>query len=255
MKHRITEVIFSPGGSTEQISDLFCTFAGWEGTEKINLLNRHESASRTFQSDEIAVVASPVFFGRIPEIVSQKLQEIRGAGTPAVAMVVYGNRDYEDALLELTDILAAGGFAVLGAGAFITRHSIFPLIAKDRPDEKDKEILRVFAEGCAEKLERGAPPALSVKGNRPYRQHAAIPFNPKGNSRCVKCGLCAKTCPVQAIDPNTPRQTDRKRCINCTACIYVCPEKARSYGGLLYKIGGMKLKSACSVYKEPEVFL
>ena len=255
MKPKVTKVVFSPGGSVKGISDLFCTFAGWEGAEELDLLRRRDFRGKTFQRDEIAVVAAPVFFGRIPEIVAQKLRDVKGAGSPAIALVVYGNRDYEDALIELTDLLTANGFVPCGAGAFVGRHSIYPKIAEDRPDERDKEALRAFALHCSENIKKGGPLAASIKGNRPYRPYGRIPFYPKGDSRCTACGLCAKTCPVAAIDERTPRLTDKKLCINCTACINVCPEKARSYGGLLYHLGGMKIKKACSGYRTPEFFV
>ena len=38
MKHGMTEIIFSPGGSTENIADLCCTFANWSVAEKVDLL-------------------------------------------------------------------------------------------------------------------------------------------------------------------------------------------------------------------------
>ena len=39
--------------------------------------------------------------------------------TPAVLVVVYGNRAYDDALLELSDIATGAGFVPLAAGAFV----------------------------------------------------------------------------------------------------------------------------------------
>lgn len=255
MAPKVTEVFFSPGGSGERISGLFCGFAGWEGAERLDLLRLRDFKGAAFQPGEVAVVAAPVFFGRIPEIFSRKLRDVRGDGTPAIAMVVYGNRDYEDALIELADLLTANGFALYGAGAFVARHSIYPAIAKERPDEEDEKILRAFALQCAEKVKAGSPLEASIKGNRPYRPYGRIPFAPKGNSRCTACGACAETCPVAAIDERTPRLTDKKLCINCTACIHVCPEGARSYGGLLYHLGGMKIKKACSGYRTPEFFV
>jgi hypothetical protein len=152
MAPKVTEVFFSPGGSGERISGLFCGFAGWEGAEKLDLLRLRDFKGASFQPGEVAVVTAPVFFGRIPEIVARKLRDVKGDGTPAIAMVVYGNRDYEDALIELADLLTANGFVLYGAGAFVARHSIYPTIAKERPDEEDKKILRAFALQCAEFL-------------------------------------------------------------------------------------------------------
>lgn len=255
MKPKVTKVVFSPGGSVKGISDLFCTLAGWEGAEELDLLRRRDFRGKTFQRDEIAVVAAPVFFGRIPEIVARKLRDVKGDSTPAIAMVVYGNRDYEDALIELADLLTANGFVIYGAGAFVGRHSIYPGIAKERPDEEDEKILRAFALHCAENIKKGGPLAASIKGNRPYRPYGRIPFYPKGDSRCTACGTCVETCPVRAIPKDAPRRTDKALCINCTACIHVCPVGARSYGGLLYHLGGMKIKKACSGYRTPEFFV
>ena len=255
MAPKVTEVFFSPGGSGERISGLFCGFAGWEGAEKLDLLRLRDFKGAAFQPGEVAVVTAPVFFGRIPEIVARKLRDVKGDGTPAIAMVVYGNRYYEDALIELADLLTANGFVLYGAGAFVARHSIYPTIAKERPDEEDEKILRAFAQQCAEKIKTGSPLEASIKGNRLYRSHGRIPFAPKGNSKCTACGACVETCPVRAIPKDAPRRTDRELCINCTACIRVCPEGARSYGGLLYHLGGMKIKKACSGHRTPEFFV
>lgn len=38
-------------------------------------------------------------------------------GTPAIAVCVYGNRDYDDALIELKDAIEANGFKTVAAAA------------------------------------------------------------------------------------------------------------------------------------------
>ncbi len=44
--------------------------------------------------------------------------------------------------------------------------------------------------------------------------------------KCVKCGLCVKTCPVKAISKDFV--VDNAICTRCNSCIEVCPKKAIS---------------------------
>ena len=100
--------------------------AGW-GAEPVPAFGR----------GDVLLAAVPVYAGRVPAPAAAALRRLRSGGAPAVAVCVYGNRDYDDALLELCDLLADGGFSVVGAGAFVARHSIFPMVAAGRPDAAD----------------------------------------------------------------------------------------------------------------------
>ena len=68
-------------------------------------------------------------------------------------------------------------------------------------------------------------------------------------------GTCAGQCPVQAIDPENPRVTDGSKCIACCRCINVCPQKARRFGGVLYKMAGWKFVRDNARRLEPEWFV
>lgn len=209
--------------------------------------------------EEAYLVGMPVYAGRIPPAATAFLDKFKSNGAPAIVVCVYGNRAYEDALLELRNRVETNGFKVVAAGSFIARHSIFPAVAAQRPDESDKSILREFGTQCAALLSKletgGAWPRLNVKGNQPYRQPGSIPLHPTGNRRCNGCTACVKLCPVQAIPATNPRKTNKRRCISCGRCILICPQKARRFSGLLYKIAGWKFTKNNAARKEPETFL
>ena len=209
--------------------------------------------------DTLLIVGVPVYSGRVPLAATSALRRFKGDGTPAVIVCVYGNREYDDALLELKKIVQQNGFKVISAGAFIAQHSIFPAIGYGRPDEKDRAAIKTFADKSKEFLtsvtDTSALPDIKVKGNHPYKVPNSIPLRPKGDRKCNKCGICVELCPAKAIPPNAPRQTNKATCFSCGRCIVVCPKHARHFGGLLYKMAGKKFVKAFSVRKEPETIL
>ena len=52
-------------------------------------------------------------------------------------------------------------------------------------------------------------------------------MKPQADDTCLKCGTCAAKCPVQAIPPQRPWETDGEKCISCMRCLAICPAHAR----------------------------
>ena len=206
------------------------------------------------RNDHLLIVGIPVYAGRIPGIAMKSLEKFKGNNMPAVIVCVYGNRDFDDALLELKDTVESNGFKVISAAAFIAQHAIFPKVGLHRPDEKDRTEIEKFGSESATLLESindiNTLQELIVKGNRPYKTPGKIPLKPKGGKKCIACGTCVKLCPAQAISADKPRKT-KAICIACGRCIVVCPQNARNFGGLLYKFAGGQFTKANAERKEP----
>ena len=177
-----------------------------------------------------------------------------------VPVVVYGNRDYDDALLELRDWCVAHGFVPVAGAAFIGEHSYSRPdrpIAGGRPDNPDLQKARAFGEQVGRLLNRFqtldevAP--IVVKGNFPYKvKGPKTPQTPETVAElCTQCGFCIGICPVQAIRLEEEIVSDAGRCIKCCACVKQCPNEARlfetPYTDLLFK--------NFSTRREPEIFL
>lgn len=211
----------------------------------------------TFKEDDFILFGIPVYAGRVPALAAECLQKIKGSSTPAVLVCVYGNREFDDALLELKNISQSNGFIPIGAGAFIARHSIFPNVASGRPDDEDNEAITDFAQRCISAYESytNRTDELTVKGNFPYREPSKIPLTPTGDSKCDKCGTCVNMCPVNAIPESNPKKTDKNLCISCARCIAVCPQHSRKFRGIIYGIARKKFEGAyAGIRKEPEFF-
>ncbi|MFR9189703.1 MAG: 4Fe-4S binding protein [Anaerotruncus massiliensis (ex Togo et al. 2019)] len=203
---KLTAFIFSPTGTTAAVAKPLAE-ALLPGARIVDLTCADAEEER-FGPDELVLFAAPVYGGRIPAPAAKRFARMKGEGTPALLVAVYGNRDYDDALLELCDLAEENGFRPAGAGAFLAEHSIFRSVARGRPDAADLEAVRTFAGLAREKLARAAGAGefgpLAVKGNRPYREFSGVPLKPQADRKCVKCGACAENCPAGAIPADDP---------------------------------------------------
>ena len=115
-------IFFSPTHTSAKIARAIGEGIGM-GRRMETDLTLDEQTSPIEMNGELCVIAVPVYGGRVAATALQRLQRLKGNGSPAILVVVYGNRDYEDALLELRNTAVQLGFVPLTAGAFIGEHS------------------------------------------------------------------------------------------------------------------------------------
>lgn len=227
--------------------------------DEYDLTCQHPDKTISCTSNDLLIVGVPVYAGRVPKEAAIALKMFKGENTPAIIICVYGNRNYDDALLELQEIVESQGFKTISAAAFIAQHSIFPQIASGRPDQEDYRLMEKFANDCINLLEKledlKSLPKLRIKGNYPYVDHKKIPFQPSTlRLLCTNCGRCAQLCPTKAIDVNNHCNTDENLCISCGRCIIECPKKARQYFNILHKATLLKFTNNYVERKDPEFY-
>lgn len=243
------KIIFSPTGGTAKVADAITK--NWTDTETIDLSN--SSYNTSLEEDSLALIAMPCFGGLAPQLALDRLTKITANNSKCAITVVYGNRAYDDTLIQLKEYAEQTGFKVIAAIAAVAEHSIVHAYAANRPDAKDNDELCSFGNKILEKTGNKAD-SISVPGNKPYKK-AGSAMVPKASSACTACGICASSCPAGAIDPEKPRAADKSKCIGCMRCVSVCPLKARGLNPIMTKIAGIALKKACSERKSNELFI
>ena len=249
----VFEMVFSPTGGTEKVSGLVAgALDGNTVTVDLTDSGLYFSAV-SMAKDDVAVISVPSYAGRVPAVVVDRL--VRGNGARAVLVCVYGNRAFEDTLVELEDVAKRAGFRVIAAVSAIAEHSVARQFAVGRPDAQDVVQLSELAQRIRQKLLDGDISEPSIPGNRPYKQAGGHSMVPQATERCVSCGACAALCPVRAIDKDDPRQVDGEACISCMRCISVCPQNARKLDPNKLAAVTKMLSKACVERKECELFI
>jgi NAD-dependent dihydropyrimidine dehydrogenase PreA subunit/flavodoxin len=272
LNKKISTLYFSATGTTEKVVTGIADRLSMNLDKTVTVENYNftlpESRKNavSFNGKDLVVVGVPVIAGRVPNVLLKYLTSITGNGALAVSVVVYGNRNYDDALIELKDILESKGFRVIAGGAFIGEHSFSKTLAKDRPDEQDMAVVNDFAEQICEKITiQGEIQTAVVFGNKPYRDYykpqdtAGNPVDfrkivPKTNSDCVDCKLCASICPMGSIAAEDVSSIVGI-CIKCCACIKKCPVQAKYFDDEHFLRHKNELEIAFSSRREPELFL
>ena len=196
--------------------------------------------------EELAVIGVPVYAGRIPnKLLPYVSGRIHGSRTPAVPVVLFGNRAYDDALIELRDVMQGNGFRCIAGAAFVGEHSFSDTLGAGRPDEEDLLAADQFAKRVAQLISRMEilpEKPVKVKGNPELRLYYApknareyLKVKPVVGDTCISCGTCAALCPMGSIDPDDVSNVVGK-CIKCCACVKKCPKGAKYFDheGYLY---------------------
>ncbi len=254
-------VFFSPTHTSAKIARAIASGIGMSRQTEIDLTT-DENTSPIPLKDSLVIIAVPVYGGRVAPTALQRLHRLQGEHCLAILVCLYGNRDYEDALVELRDETEQLGFFTLAAGAFVGEHSFSceeTPIAAGRPDKVDLDVAKNFGVDCKKKMKEidsasSALPNFFIKGNVPYREVGpSAPAAPHSNDQCLGCGKCMEVCPTHAITLSADSEivTDKMKCIHCCACVKECPSSARIFETPFAAI----LSQMCSLRREPELFM
>jgi len=249
-------VYFSGTGTTEKVvttiaKDMAQALNAEYKTYNFNLPKAREE-ELSFTADDLVVLGTPVYAGRVPNLLLPYVKDkIHGNGALAVPVVLYGNRNFDDGLMELRNLMRDNGFHPVSAAAIVGEHSFSKTLGAGRPDGDDMALVAELADKTAEKvkaLTEAPAEAVAVEGCDPIRPYYT-PRDRHGEpirdflkakpmtdpDKCVKCGLCARLCPMGSIDPADFSNIAGK-CIKCCACVKKCPTGAKYFDheGYLY---------------------
>lgn len=274
MVKKVWGMYFTGTGTTKKV----VTHIGKKIAEKLGVeyenydftLPKVRKVEKVFNEEDLVVFGTPVIAGRVPNLLLKYLDTLKGNGALAVPVVLYGNRNFDDALIELRNILKDKGLRPIAGGAFIGEHSFSKILGAGRPDAKDMEIASNFAENIFEKVtgkDFDPEKLVDVKGETPIRFYYQ-PRDSKGNpidirkvkpktnmDLCNKCGLCISICPLGSINPEDPSDVFGI-CMKCCACVKRCPSGAKYYDDENYLYHQHELEAQyAGTRREPELFL
>lgn len=245
--NKVWAVYFSPVGNTEKIVASLAEAVG----EKLNLpvekmdytLPVSRKEIKFFNKADLVIWGTPVYAGRVPNILLPYMQNhFIGNNALAIPIAVFGSRNFDDALIELRNILENNGFHAIAGAGLVAQHAFSTVLAVGRPDQADLEKIEEFSKKIAEKIStlKIIPQSIDVRGNNSPKTY----YTPKGldgkptvflkakpktdMEKCNNCSVCIQRCPMGSINKSNPSDIVGI-CIKCHACVKRCKQNAKYF--------------------------
>ena len=270
---KVTAVYYSATGNTEKVAAAIAQRIA----EKLGIpmekydftLPRNRQEEKSFPAGELVVFGTPVYAGRVPNKMLPAVQTLfKSDGALAIPVVTFGNRNFDNGLIELRNELEKNGFHTVAGAGFAASHVFTDKLAPGRPDGKDMEILEHFADAAAEKIAAMTeiPAPVSVRGDDPVGPYYTplgtdgkpavfLKAKPRTHAElCDKCGKCVEVCPMGSISAEDPTVVTGI-CIKCQACIKKCPVHAKYFDDPAFLSHVAMLEQNYTRRAEPETFL
>lgn len=270
---KIWKIFFSATGTTkkivESIADGLSSILDIEEVQHNFTLPSGRQSFPQIGSNDLVIFGVPTYAGRIPNLLLKYLDTIAGNNAWAVPIVTFGNRAFDNSLVELRNILENHGFKTIAGAAFACEHSFSHSLAAGRPDDDDIAFAKVFANRIHEKI---TEPGFEISQHCPIQvdgdetgayyqpqtdEGVKIDIRkvkPKTNANCTKCGTCAKICPMGAISFEDFSRVEGI-CIKCCACVKKCPIQAKYFDDEGYLYHKNQLERNYSRYAENKMFI
>ena len=167
------QLVFSPTGGTEKAAAAITK--NWPQVRTIDLsLPDTDYSAISIEPDALVLVAMPCFGGVAPQLALDRFARIKGNGATCVLVAVYGNRAYENTLVQMQDTAQTAGFQVIAAVSAVAEHSIIHQYAAGRPNAEDREELARFGTKILEKAASDSKETPEIPGKRPIKRPAAV---------------------------------------------------------------------------------
>lgn len=269
----VKAVYYSATGSTERvvlgIAERIAEALGVPMERYDFSLPENRGEIKTYGADQLVVFGTPVYAGRIPNKMLPVVQNnFQGEDALAIPVVTFGNRNFDNGLIELRNELENHGFHTIAGAGVACEHVFSGKLAAGRPDEADWEKLSAFAREVANKITglTEIPAPVEVRGDDPVGPYYTplgtdgkpavfLKAKPKTKEElCDHCGICAKVCPMGSISAENPLEVTGI-CIKCQACIKKCPTQAKYFDDPAFLSHVAMLEQNYTRRAELEIFL
>ena len=204
----------------------------------------------TLEPGENIGIVSPTYFWGLPAVVRDFLKELKLQSTGAhyvYFVATYGLISGQiDSMSH--DIMKEKGYpldARFNVKMPDTWTPVFDLTDDEKvsainrkADSRISEILRVIKEKGKGGFMKNKAPMLAVRAVYPSYEWMRKTSRLTVEDTCSGCGLCAKKCPVGAIEMKNGRPVWVKdKCSLCLGCLHRCPQFSIQYGKKTKKHG------------------
>ncbi len=193
--------------------------------------------------DDVIGIVSPVYFWGIPEITKEFLKKAKLKANYLFYVSTYGTTSgfSKTMVKELNDSFNAY-FSIRMVDIWTP---LFDVTSKkniekwNKNQEKElKEIKnRIKNKENGNFMKNAVPKVIGQVFYKSYK-NARKTSNLHVESSCIGCGICAKKCPVNAIEIKDKKPVwVKKECLMCLGCLHRCPKFAIQYKNKTKKHG------------------